>query len=225
MNNKPDNEYTKPKNSLKKAIVESGSLDLVADIGDIALDKNIQDAIIHEIPIFKIAYSLVKIGSTFQDFLFKKKLDRFLLGFKEADTSLKQKIEAALPNLHDRNEMGEQLLMALERFDQITKADALCKLFLARINGIISVHEFQKLTSALVRIDFNDVDILKQFYSGKISGNEHRDVLRSFVFVQLVSVDYSGTPEEGQIFPRSGGSDEKFTKNALGEKFVTALGL
>lgn len=204
-------------------MVESGSLDLVADIGDIALDKKIQDAIIDEIPIFKIVYGLVKIGSTINDFLFKKKLDRFLLGFKESDTSLKQKIEAALPNRHDRDEMGEKLLMALERFDQITKADALCKLFLARINGITSDHEFQKLTSALGRIDFNDVDILKQFYSGNISGNEHRDVLRSFVFVQLVSVDYSGRPEEGQIFPRSGGGDEKFTKNALGEKFVTAL--
>lgn len=225
MNNKPDNEYTKPKKSLKKAIVESGSLDLVADIGDIALDKNIHDAIIAEIPFFKIAYGLVKIGSTVNDFIFKKKLDRFLLGFREADTSLKHKIEAALPNRHDRDEMGQQLLMALQLFDQATKADALCKLFLARINGIISDREFQKLTFALGRIDFNDVDILKQFYSGNISGNEQRDVLRSFAFVQLVSVDYSGIPEVGQIFPRSGGGDEKFTKNSLGEKFVNALGL
>lgn len=228
MNNMQDNEYTESSNSLAKDVAESGMLDLAVDISEIGLDKlfeNTQNEIIGQIPVLQTIQAIVKAGYVVNDFFFKRKLMKFIAGFKEADADLKEKIEAALPNQHDKNEMGEHLIIALQRFEQITKADALCKLFLARINAIISQREFKQLTFALDKLDFNDIDIFKQFYNGSILGKEQNDVLRTFVFVKLVSVDYSGRPESGQIYPRSGGGDEKFLKNSLGEKFVTALGL
>jgi hypothetical protein len=228
MNRKNHKKVFYSGDSLLKNVSESGTTDLAVDISEIELDKlleNMQNEAVGQIPIVKTVYAIAKAGYAVHDFFFKKKLIKFIAGFKDADVYLKQKIEKVLPNPNDKQEMGEHLIVALQRFDQITKADALCKLFLARINGIITHREFQQLTLALDRMDFTDVDVLKQFYSGSISGKEQQDILRSFAFTKLVSVDYSGRPEHGQLYPRSGGGDEKFLKNSLGQKFVKALEL
>jgi hypothetical protein len=228
MINEADEKNIESTNSPTKKVAESGMADLAVDISEVGFDrllKDIQGDTIGQIPFVKAVYSLAKAGYAIKDFFFRKKLLRFVAGFRDADKFVKEKIEQALPEQQDKQEMGEHLIVALQRFDQITKADALCKLFLARINGEVTHREFLQYTLVLDRIDFNDLDILKTFYESGHANKEQNDVLRSFAFTKIVSVDYSGRPEVGKIYPRSGGGDEKFIRNGFGEKFMKALGL
>ncbi len=211
-----------------KRIAESGMADLAVDLSEVGLDrllKDFQNDTLGQIPILKTVYALAKVSYAIKDFFFKKKLLRFITGFQDAHEFLREKIEQALPDRKDKQEMGEHLIIALQRFDQITKAEALCKLFLACINGEITRQELLKYTRVLDKIDFDDLDILKAFYQSGQADKEASDVLRSFAFTKLVSVDYSGVPEVGQLFPRSGGGGEKFIRTESGEKFMKALRL
>lgn len=213
-------------NSPTVKIAKAGTPDLIVDFGEAGLDKllkDIQGNTIGQLPVVKTVYTLVKAAFAIKDYLFQKKLFRFIAGFKDADEFLKEKIEQALPDQQDKQEMGEHLVLALQRFDQMTKADALCKLFIARISSAITHKEFLQYTVALDRMDINDLDTLRAFYDSGSVIKDHNDVLRSFAFIKLVSVDYSGRPESGQLYPRSGGGGERFIKNRFGEKFVEAL--
>lgn len=228
MANESDEKNIEAAKSPAKKMAESGMADLAVDINEVGLDsllKGIQNDIIGQLPLLKTVYALAKASYTIKDYFFQKKLIRFIAGFKDTDEFFKEKIEQALPNRQDRQEMGERLIVALQRFEQITKSDALCKLFRAYINKEITHREFLQYTLVLDRIDFDDLETLKAFYeSGRID-KELNDVLRSFAFTKLVSVDYSGRPEFGKMFPRSGGGDEKFIRNGFGEKFIKALRL
>src|SRR5262245_39953805 len=122
--------------SLPVDMTEAGLTDLASDIGEIGMDRllgDLQATVVKEVPVIKTIYNLVKAGYAVHDHFFMKKLLRFLNGVKRYDDILHDKIAAALPDAKSRGEMAEHLLYALQRFDQLTKAEALCRLFLARI--------------------------------------------------------------------------------------------
>jgi hypothetical protein len=227
MSEAPKNEAD-TQTTISDALEKTGVYDTVADLEEIGIDFVLQShqlKIIEEVPILKTIISTIKAGYAIKDYFFAKKLYLFISGLKEYDDKLKEKVEFALLSNKDRSEMAAHLLFTLQRFDQITKADALCKLFIARINGIIAHDDYLRYSRIVDKIEMEDLEILKVFYTSEDLKIDNSDILRSFVVFKLLSVDYSGRPTSGQLFPRSGGGGERFLKNAFGETFLKALRL
>ena len=202
-----------PQKLSKVAAVKDATIDWFEALLDVLLKSD--NELVKEIPLFKTAAAFIALTNKAQERFFQKKVIQFLNGFKDADEYMKQKIEEALPSQNDKEEMAEKLGFALQNYDQVTKADSLCKLFLARIYN---------------KIDFNDLEFLILFYGSsstelaQMGKPEFKDTLRTFLPFRLLSVKYSDRPTSGQLYPRAASDpDEIFIRTELGSQFIKAL--
>ncbi len=206
--------------SLIETIANSGTRDIAIDLAEIGVDRilqDLQDETLSQVPILKTLYSIAKTGLAIRDYFFLKKLFLFIAGFKDIDDKLRKKLENDMAEPNSREELGEQILNSLERFDQITKAEALSKLFIAHLQDEINHQEFLRYSYALDKIDIQSIEILNEFYSSRLP-REREYLLHNFVFVGLVSV-YFGYFGEGIEAPGH------FLGNEFGEKFLRLLNI
>jgi len=161
-------------------------------------------------PVVGTLVTILKTYNTIRETIFKKRVLRFLQGCEKYNEQIKEKIQESLTEPEEKEELAELLIICLEKFENIKKADILAKLFLARIYRIISKSEFEQLTLALEKINYDDVELLVNFYKGYIPNKNEFDTMRTFLSVKLISVDYSGRPETGWLWPRDGGGAERF---------------
>lgn len=199
--------------SLIETIINSDARDAAIELVDIGIDKIFQDAqdeTLEQVPVVKMFYSIIKTGLTIRDFFFLKKLFRFISGFSEIDESLRERVNRAVSDKQYRHELGEQLINALDRFDQLVKSDALLKLLVARGKHEINHEEFLRYVYALERIDFNNVQDLRDFYR---SGDNYSDnyYLNNFAFV--------GFLKSSNLFDSAG----SFEITEFGEKFLKII--
>jgi hypothetical protein len=247
MKNTQNNEYTESSNFMLEDASESGLSEIVFDSIDLLLKKEVvellpkndvtkipfmdflenihslnQDEILNKIPIVKTLYAFFKLNSDIKNRIFQKKLLLFLAGINTDDKEIKNKIDKSLSDPKRKKEMGEKLIKALELFDEINKADILCKLFLTYINETIDYTTFKELLFALEKVNFDYIEILVKFYDGKISGDAHNDILLILSGLRLIRVDHHSLPTEGQVIPPPY-YKTKFYENDLGKNFIKVL--
>lgn len=199
--------------SLLETITDSDATDAAIDLIDIGLDKIFQDMqneTLEQVPVVKTLYSIIRAGLTVRDYFFLKKLLRFVSGFSEIDENLRKQISKAVPDKNYRQELGEQLINALDRFDQLVKTDALFKLLIARSKNEIEHSEFLRYIYALERIDFNNIQDLRSFcYSDNNYTNNY--YLNNFAFV--------GFLKSSDLFDSTG----SFEMTDFGKKFLEII--
>lgn len=167
-------------------------LDVTADLSDVGISKILEEGgyeFLAQVPIVRTILGLAKAGASVRDRLFTRKVLLFRAGLA-ADNQLREKIERSFEDVEAQRDMSERLLLALEQFDRISKAEILGKLFRVRINNTISHQEFSRLIYALNRMDVDDMGTLTGLYDGHKSEDSTSDVLRSLSFLKLVTVTY-----------------------------------
>lgn len=142
---------------------------------------------------------------------FLEKTVLFLKGFEEIDEDFKKKFNRATSDQKYKEILESRLIIALDRFDELAKADALFKFFVAHINKEITEEEFLNYLYVLDKVDFSRLEALGKFYASK---NEvtNDSSLNSCAFVGLL-----------KLMNRS--DMTVFGKNDLGIKFLKILGL
>lgn len=142
---------------------------------------------------------------------FIEKTALFLKGFEDIDENFKKKFNKVTSDHKSKEDLESRLIIALDRFDDLAKADALFKVFVAYINKEIDQQEFLRYLYVLDKIDFSKVDLLRSFYTSSeevISDSS----MNSFAFVGLL-----------QLMTRL--EMTVFGKNDFGSKFLKILGL
>lgn len=225
-----DKQEDKPNQivSTSSLLEKAGTFDAIADLEEVGFDillKPVQSAVIEQIPILKSAYSLIKAGYAVKDYFFFKKLFQFITGINQCEESLREKLKHPQMSNTERNEITGHVLFTLQRFDQLSKADAFCNLFLAKIDDYINHSDFLRYSRILDRIEIVDLDVLAAFYREEQPKDDEKDILRSFTAHRLISINPNGRPTTGRIFPTGGGGEERFLKNSFGEKFLRSLKL
>lgn len=134
----------------------------------------------------------------------------FLKGFEGIDEKFRNKLDKAIADQRYKEDLEERLIVALDRFDELAKADALFKFFVAHINNEISRQEFLQYLYVLDKIDFHNLEKFKIFYASneEITSDSQ---LNSFAFVGLLRLI---TKLDVTVFG----------KNELGSKFLKILG-
>lgn len=148
---------------------------------------------------------------TVRDQFFMDKTLLFLKGFETIDENFRNKFDKAIANQNYKKDLEERLIIALDRFDQLPKADALFKVFVAHINKEITSQEFLSCLYVLDKIDFYNIDKLKEFYDSNQELTSDSS-LNSFAFVGLLKLV---TKCDLTVFG----------KNEFGRKFLKLLGL
>lgn len=204
--------------------------DIGIDIAQVAVSElleNTQNEILGQLPVVKSLYAIGKTGFAFRDYLFLKKLLQFIALGQSADDEIKKRYKEAVTNLKVRKEIGEHLINILDRLDQLNKTDALFKIYSAYLKGNITHKEFLGYSYVLLKIDFDNIEVLKEFYCQESSLSRHDGTydidshlenypLNNFAFAGLLAIGGKGLRFGGFI---------GFSKNNFGEKFLKILNL
>ncbi|HEY9607833.1 hypothetical protein [Allocoleopsis sp.] len=148
---------------------------------------------------------------TVREQFFMEKTLVFLKGFESIDDKFKNKFDKAIANQNYKKDLEERLIIALDRFDDLAKADALFKVFVSHINNEINQSEFLHYLYILDKIDFHNIERFKFFYAS-LEEVTSDNCLNSFAFVGLL-----------KLVTRC--DLTVFGKNESGKKFLKILGL
>lgn len=157
------NEITRIEDSLLNSIGDSQIIDSIADVAEQVLDNFLKDGFIKDIPILGHILKLWRGGKDISSYLFTKKLLRFLGPMSKIPENERQNFLIELSNdLDHRKEVGEHLLLLLERMDDLQKPEILAQIFSHYIEGKISYIEFKELGYAVDHCTVKDILTLQK---------------------------------------------------------------
>jgi len=148
---------------------------------------------------------------TVRDKFFMEKTVLFLKCFEDINEDFRNKLDKTISDQKYKEELEERLIIALDRFDEPAKVEALFKVFVARINKEISHEEFLRYLYVLDKVDFQNMESFRRFYRSREEVTSNSS-LNSFAFVGLL-----------QLTNRL--DIMVFGKNDFGSKFLKILGL
>lgn len=151
--------------SIIEAIGKSDLKDIFSEGAELALDSLLKDGLIKEIPVIRTLIELYNTGVTIKDYLFTKKLLKFL---KQVSQAKKEDYEEFVRKLDSdekfKRRVGENLILLLDRMDDMGKPEMVGMLFKAYISRQIDYGNYQRLASAVDRVYLPDLDDLKKYY-------------------------------------------------------------
>lgn len=150
--------------SIMLAITSSEIPDALVDIAEIGVDEFLDEGIIKDIPVVGTIYKLAKAGISIKDRFFIRKVGRFLVALHEINTGDKQAFQDGIKNDPEMaKKVGENLIIILDRLDDLDKPSILAKLFNAYIEKKIDFSTFRRLASAVERAYIDDLkDIIEE---------------------------------------------------------------
>ena len=187
---KTDNSR-KASNSLGKGLIKSISNDFKSvsvDIGELTLDSFLESGILKDIPFFSSFAKVASIGKSIPELLFAKKVLKFLI---ELDKIPHHKRISFLSRIeHDpkfENRVGEQLLLFIDRMDDIEKTTLLAKVFSKYILEVIDYEMFVRLSTVIDKSLLSDLMRLKDYDSNKDSSYTTLSLVNVGLLYQSVS--------------------------------------
>jgi hypothetical protein len=204
----------RPEDSLLETVGSDDLAALAIDFWEPILDKMVEDGPIREIPIIGSVLRIAKLGLDVTNYLFIKKVVRFLYHLQEIPLSERQKFLAELNKDESyRQRVGEQLLLSLHRLDDMQKPELLSRVFSAFIRGEIDFVTYRKLCTAIDRMKMYHMQSLVDFYEEppdrKVAADE---TLQDLAFAGLVNIMVVKGMSVGPL--------DGFTQNDLGRLFI-----
>lgn len=99
------------------------------------------------------------------DKLFKAKVKKFVKNFSKLSNADIQKFTEEYQNNSEKTQqLGEALLLLLDKFEDLNKAKLLGLFFVAKCQSDINEEEYNTFAHALCNIDIKNIKILKKYY-------------------------------------------------------------
>ena len=183
-----------PEGALIKTIANSDLTNVTANLTEVALDQILKQGLLRDIPIVGSIVGVGRAVVSISNHLFLKKVFRFLAKLNDVSPEERAEfVEKLETDAGQRQKVGEKLILLLDRFDDLQKADLLGKIFKAYIKGTIDYIKFQKLSTALENMGIHNLPELKKYYGGNIGiGGIDEQALQEFAFAGLVRLQFTG---------------------------------
>jgi hypothetical protein len=201
--------------SLLATIAASDLPAVSADLTD-ALVADALPSAVRDLPVVGALVGLIRTGLSVRDYILARKLAKFLGELASVpDDSRRDFIGEMHSDPEKAREVGEHLILVLDRLDDIAKAILLARAFKAFLLRRIDQPLFEKLASALDRASKSSFVRLASFYSSEPPppGKEIEgfDELQDLANAGLVRMEFGGG---------YGGGAGRFVHNDLGSAFV-----
>ena len=150
------------KNAIKAIISSEELQDITSEYVEKALDSEITNEILKEVPILKSLVAVKKIYNSYTDKMFLKKTMKVLLEL--GDVSLQER-EELLSDLDDEDCSGtENILMAIDNMATIEKCKVFGRLCKLKAEQKVDVDEFKRLTKLIEDAYLDDLLQVIQFH-------------------------------------------------------------
>ncbi|MBZ9823207.1 hypothetical protein [Mesorhizobium sp. CA4] len=158
-----------PKNlpvAFTDSVASEKLVDAVATTADIGLDAAITSGAFDGIPFFGALTGVTRAGLAIRDFLFLKKVATFLATFQQTPHGDREAFIAKLEKKGKKEEFGEQVLLLLDRAEDMKKPQIIARIMSAAASGKISLEEATRLAKIVDRAFFEDLNFLLDFKKG-----------------------------------------------------------
>lgn len=181
----PSDRDITPGEALLKSLEDSDLVNSLLDITESGLDKLLDDGLLRDLPLVGSIVGITRFGLHLKEYLLLKKVLSFLVYFaKTKPEDRKKLVERLNQNAKERRKISDQLLLAIDRLDRVEKSEILAAFFAAFLNSDITRYEFEKLSSALDRINLQDISLLSKFYVDALPKSEQE----ASGFIDLVNL-------------------------------------
>ena len=149
-------------NTFEETIKSETARELIVQSADIAFSKIAESGLLNGIPIFGLMNGAVKLIHDFRNFRFAEKIYRFL--FQSQDIPIHKQVEFIYDYEQVNKENGYELLLSvIDRLDNLNKIDIMTNFVRNRVYKKITINEFIRLTIALERIPYPDIQNLPNY--------------------------------------------------------------
>lgn len=169
--------------------------DVIFDLAEVALDQNLAEGVLKDIPIVGILVKLARAKQSVSEELFLRKLTRFLADLNAVPIEEREKLLEQYPDTSaEQQVLGENLLLALERLDDIKKPAILARFFAAYIRSKIDYFTFTRLARALEKFNIELLPNLRWFYTREEPLVETpEEIIHELSLTGLVTVGLEGS--------------------------------
>jgi len=139
---------------------------LTIDFSEIVLDSlSDTDGIIKDFPVVGAVVKIIKLGFSFKDVLFLRKLGKFLWHLRDVPLrKRKELIEKLERDSEYRDDVGYKIMLLLDRADDFEKPKLIANSFKAYLEEDITYSELQRINFAVDHLYIGDIKEFKQFY-------------------------------------------------------------
>lgn len=202
---------------LTESIVDSKLVDIVTDLAEAVLDKDVWDNIklFQDIPVINAFVGVIKTGSNIKERFFVKKIVMFLTALSEIPEEKRiQYIEDLKDEKIDSQKTSEYVMVMLERISSINKAKLVGVLYRNYLEKNISKDDMASMIEVIDNIKIKDfVNICNFKNSSGILGN-----------VESTSIAFSQGLLKIQAGPYISASSElKYDITSFGSAFISLL--
>lgn len=196
--------------SLVLSIAKSDIKDIATDIAELSLDSVLDDGVIKDIPILGTLAKLYSAGKTIKEKIFEKKIIAFLRETEKVNSDQRDEFYQKMSNNENlRKKIGEQILVIIEKIDDLEKPKLLGKLFKAFMEERISFEMFHRFATIISNCFLPDLRKLP-IYKDKNQFDSFTSVsLENLGLVHLYYVKPEKFDEEGK---RIDGSEYQITQ-------------
>lgn len=149
--------------SLMDSALSDGAADIAGGVADLALDAVLDEGVLRDVPVFGWLVKTYGIGSIVRERIFLAKIARFLQATTVVSDQEREKFRKKLSaNPEFSRKVGENLILLLDRHDNMEKAHILGKVFSGYLRGVIDYDAFLKIAAAVDRsfiVDLNNLEI------------------------------------------------------------------
>ncbi len=150
--------------SIGESIIAHGeAVELGADIAEFTLDQLLDDGLLKDIPWIGWIFKAKNVYSSVSDRILLAKIVKFLISLRSQTRTQRSEILKQLETSpKERRRIGEHILIALERLDDLEKPALIAKCFSFYLDGLLSFREFSQLIDAITKCHQTD---LSWFYT------------------------------------------------------------
>jgi len=181
--------------TLKKTMKELNDniRDLSTDFLEVAIDTFITNEVIKEIPILGSLIKFAIITNSISERLFLKKLDLFLKEFDKQSGDKKLQLLKKLEEPEEKQKIGENLLLLIDKFDEFEKPKILAKIFASYLAENINQTEFFRIGRAINLAFISDLKSVIDLEESNLSQDILDNILSSgFSEISKQSLDTGG---------------------------------
>jgi hypothetical protein len=141
-------------NSIGKAIVKGAynpeAKNLALDLSEKCVEILLEDGVLKEVPVIKSVIAFYKTWQAVHDQLFLRKIAGFVSACpKFTESERKKFLEEDLQNPKATKQLGDALVLILDKLDDLEKPAMLAKLFTAYVRGHIDYPSFRRLAAGI----------------------------------------------------------------------------
>jgi hypothetical protein len=167
------------------------------DLGEVALDTVLKEGVLRDIPVFNTIVALYQAGVEIHHHLFVRKIMNFLRELSSTPLEKRRKfVEDIEKNPKQKRELGETLLLLIDRADSLQKPSILGKLLNNHILGNISYEDVTRLSYIVDRVYISDLSYLLKFESGVQRNSNIAASLQSVGLLSFSGIDGGNFDDE-----------------------------